>query len=66
MKPPKSSDQSHRRAKVGVRFGVGVWLLALAAYACYSGYWWGVLLIAPAALHFHLGYRLQHSVQHTS
>ena len=46
-----------------VRFGVGTWLLALAAYLCYSGFWWGVLLIAPAALHFYLGYRLQRSVQ---
>ena len=63
MKPLGSSDHSHRRAKAGVRFSVGVWLLALAAYACSSGYWWGVLLIAPAALHFYLAYRLQHSVQ---
>jgi hypothetical protein len=54
---------SHLRAKARVRFGVGIWLLALAAYACYSGLWWGVLLIAPAALHFYLGYRLQRSVQ---
>ena len=46
-----------------VRFRVGVWPLALAAYLCYSGYWWGALLITPAALHFYLGYRLQHSVQ---
>ena len=45
-----------------VRFGVGIWLLALAAYLCYSGFWWGVLLIAPAALHFYLDYRLQRSV----
>jgi hypothetical protein len=41
-----------------VRFGVGVWLLALAAFLCYSGLWWGVLLLAPAVLHFYLGYRL--------
>lgn len=54
---------SHRRAKARVRFGVGIWLLALAAYACYSGLWWGVLLGAPAALHFYLGYRLLHGVQ---
>jgi hypothetical protein len=46
-----------------VRFGVGVWLLALAAYSCYSGFSWGLLLIAPAALHFYLGYRLQRSIQ---
>jgi hypothetical protein len=58
-----SSDHSHRRATARVRFGVGVWLLVLAAYACYSGYWWGALLIAPALLHFYLGYRLQRSVE---
>ena len=58
-----SYTNSHRCAKARVRFGVGIWLLALAAYACYSGHWWGVLLVAPAALHFYLGYRLQRSVQ---
>jgi hypothetical protein len=46
-----------------VRFGIGIWLLALAAYLCYTGFWWGVLLIAPAAPHFYLAYRLQRSVQ---
>jgi hypothetical protein len=54
---------SHRRATVRVRLGVGIWLLGLSAFLCYSGYWWGALLIAPAALHFYLGYHLQHNVQ---
>lgn len=54
-----SHTQSHDRARARVRFGVGIWLLALAAYTCYSGRWWGVLFVAPAALHFYLGYRLQ-------
>ena len=58
-----SYTHSHRRAAAGVRFGVGIWLLGLAAYTCYSGLWWGVLLVAPAALHFYLGYRLLRSVQ---
>jgi hypothetical protein len=58
-----SYEHSHPRAMVRLRCGVGIWLLALAAYLCYSGFWWGVLLIAPAALHFYLGYRLQRSVQ---
>jgi hypothetical protein len=56
-------DHNHRRTVAHVRFGVGLWLLALAAYLCYSGVWWGLLLVAPAALHFYLGYRLQRSVQ---
>jgi hypothetical protein len=63
MKRFASHTNSHCRAKARVRFGVGIWLLALAAYTCYSGLWWGVLLVAPAALHFYLGYRLQRSVQ---
>jgi hypothetical protein len=41
----------------GVRFAVGVWLLGLGAYLCFRGIWWGALFIAPAALHFYLGYR---------
>jgi hypothetical protein len=63
MKLRTSYDHSHRRAVARVRFGVGIWLLALAAYLCHAGYWWGGLLIAPAALHFYLGYRLQRSVE---
>ncbi len=47
----------HGRAVASVRFGVGVWLLGLGAYLCYRGIWWGALFIAPAALHFYLGYR---------
>jgi uncharacterized protein (DUF58 family) len=62
MKRLTPYDHGHRRAMGRVRFGVGIWLLALAAYLCYSGFWWGVLLIAPAALHFYLAYRLQRSV----
>jgi hypothetical protein len=45
-----------------VRVGVGIWLLFLAAILCGYGYWWGVLLVAPAALHFYLAYRLGHRV----
>ena len=63
MNAPRSYGHGHRRAKVRVRFGVGTWLLALAAFLIYSGSWWGVLLIPPAVLHFYLGYRLQHGLQ---
>jgi hypothetical protein len=52
--------QSHGRAVATVRFGVGVWLLALGAYMCSRGIWWGALFIAPAALHFYLGNRALH------
>jgi hypothetical protein len=62
MKLLAPHDYRHPRTIIRVRFGVGIWLLALAAFACYSGFWWGGLLIAPAALHFYLGYRLGHNV----
>jgi len=45
-----------------VRVGIGIWLLVLTAIPCGYGRWWGVLLVAPAALHFYLAYRLRHSV----
>jgi hypothetical protein len=46
-----------------IRLAVGIWLLALTAYLCYREIWWGLLLLAPAALHFYLAYRSHHSVQ---
>jgi hypothetical protein len=55
MKWLNINAQGHGHASV--RFAVGVWLLGLGAYLYYQGIWWGVLFIAPAALHFYLGYR---------
>jgi hypothetical protein len=64
MKRLGAYADSHGHAVARARFGVGIWLLALGAFACYWGVWWGALFIAPAALHFYLGYRaLQHSVE---
>jgi hypothetical protein len=63
MKRLNAYAQSHGHAVARVRFGVGIWLLALGAYACSRGIWWGALFIAPAALHFYLGYRALHSPQ---
>jgi hypothetical protein len=57
MKRLNAYAQSHGQAVALVRFGVGTWLLGLGAYLCYRGIWWGLLFIAPAALHFYLGYR---------
>lgn len=58
MKRLNAYAQGHGHAVAGVRFGVGVWLFGLGAYLCYQGFfWWGALFIAPAALHFYLGYR---------
>jgi hypothetical protein len=52
--------QGHGHAVASVRFGVGVLLLALGAYACVRGVWWGALFLVSAALHFYLGYRALH------
>jgi len=48
----------HRRRVVRVRVTVGVWLLVAAAILCANSHWWGVVLLAPAALHFYLAYRV--------
>jgi hypothetical protein len=58
-----SYDRRHPRVVPRVRIGVGVWLLILTAILCGSGSWWGLVLIAPAALHFYLAYRVLHGVQ---
>ena len=63
MKLLTSHNHDHRNTVVRVRLGVGIWLLGLAAYLCYRDIWWGLLLLAPAALHFYLAYRSHHSVQ---
>jgi hypothetical protein len=62
MRRLRSYGLSNPRVVVRVRLGVGVWLLALGAFLCFSGSWWGLLFLAPVALHFYLAYRLQHSV----
>jgi hypothetical protein len=56
-------DRRHPRLIARVRIGVGIWLLVLGAILYAYGYWWGVLLLAPAALHLYLAYRLPHRVQ---
>jgi hypothetical protein len=48
--------RGHGRAVACVRLAAGIWLLALGAYLCSRGVWWGLLFIAPAALHFHLAW----------
>ena len=63
MKLLTSYGRRHARPIALLRFGIGIWLLVLSAILCYSVSWWGVLLVAPAALHFYLGYRLQHGAQ---
>ena len=56
-------ERRHWRLIVRVRVAIGIWLLVLGAILLDRGYWWGVLMVAPAALHFYLAYRLRHAVQ---
>jgi hypothetical protein len=56
-------ERRHPRLVIRVRVAIGIWLLVLGAILGGKGYWWGVLMVAPAALHFYLAYRLRHAVQ---
>jgi len=56
-------ERRHPRLIIRMRVAIGIWLLVLGAIALGRGYWWGVLMAAPAALHFYLAYRLRHAVQ---
>jgi hypothetical protein len=62
MRRLSSYGFSNPRVVARIRVGAGVWLLALGAFLCFSGSWWGLLFLPPAALHFYLAYRLRHSV----
>ncbi|MCW3018362.1 MAG: hypothetical protein JWN10_670 [Solirubrobacterales bacterium] len=55
-------ERRHPRLVVRVRVAIGIWLLVAGAILLGEGYWWGVLMVAPAALHFYLAYRLRHAV----
>jgi len=56
-------ERRHPRLIVRVRVAIGIWLLVAGAILLGEGYWWGVLMVAPAALHFYLAFRLRHAVQ---
>jgi hypothetical protein len=58
-----SQPFKHPRVVATIRVGIGIWLLVAGTILYASGYWWGVLMIAPAALHFYLAYRVGHSVR---
>ena len=53
-----SFDRRRPRTSAGVRTAVGIWLLIGAGFACHDGYWWGLVILLPAALHFYLAYRI--------
>jgi hypothetical protein len=63
LRPLPSQPSKHPRVVATIRVGIGIWLLVAGTILYASGYWWGVLMIAPAALHFYLAYRVGHSVR---
>lgn len=56
-------ERRHWRLIARMRVAIGIWLLVLGAILLSYGYWWGLVMVAPAALHFYLAYRLRHAVQ---
>jgi hypothetical protein len=62
MRLHASFDQRHPRLVIRVRVATGIWLVIVAGILSYEGYWWGVVLLAPAALHFYLARRLSRTV----
>jgi hypothetical protein len=63
MRRLRSGVRLEPRVVARIRIAVGIWLLILAAIWCGAGGWWGALLVAPAALHFYLAYRVLHRPQ---
>jgi hypothetical protein len=56
-------ERRHWRLIVRMRVAIGIWLLVVGGILLSDGYFWGVLMLAPAALHFYLAYRLRHTVR---
>lgn len=56
-------ERRHPRLIIRVRVVIGIWLLVVAGILLGQGYWWGVLILLPAALHFYLAYRIRHTTQ---
>jgi hypothetical protein len=56
-------ERRHPRLIIRLRVAIGIWLLVVAGILLGEGYWWGVLILPPAALHFYLAYRIRHTVQ---
>jgi hypothetical protein len=56
-------ERRHPRLIIRLRVAIGIWLLVAGVILLSERYWWGVLMVLPAALHFYLAYRLRHAVQ---
>jgi hypothetical protein len=55
-------ERRHPRLIARLRVTIGIWLLVAGAILLDRGYWWGALMVVPAALHFYLAYRIRHAV----
>ncbi len=55
---PSRLARKYPNQVIVTRIGVGIWLMVLTAIFCSMGWWWGLALLAPAALHFYLAYRI--------
>jgi hypothetical protein len=59
LRNPTSWEETHRpRVWIWVRGLAGIWLMILAGILCWYGYWWGLVLVPAAALHFYFVLRL--------
>jgi hypothetical protein len=56
-------ERRHPLLIIRMRVAIGTWLLVAGAILLSEGYRWGLLMVAPAVLHFYLAYRLRHAVQ---
>ena len=48
---PSRLARKYPNQVIVTRIGVGIWLMVLTAIFCSMGWWWGLALLAPAALH---------------
>jgi hypothetical protein len=64
LRHPQAWEQRHHPGLwIWVRVLSGFWLLILTGILCQYGDWWGLALLAPAALHFYLAHRLGRFVE---
>jgi hypothetical protein len=54
-------ERRHPRLIVSLRVAIGIWLLVVGGILLATGYWWGFVMVAPAALHFYFALRLRHA-----
>jgi hypothetical protein len=56
-------ERRHWRLIVRVRVVIGIWLLIVGGILLWGHYWWGVVMVLPAWLHFYFAYRLRNAVR---